>query len=395
MEKEIVNKSVYDILINKFVAKYGVEPEVVSYAPGRVEILGNHTDYNEGYVLSAAINYGTFFAIAPTGESGTESFLTAGDVMEEATFDAAAPTVSREYMWSNYVKGVLAGFNKIKPATCGFKAMFLGNIPLGSGLSSSAALEVAAGLAFSKFYGIEVSKLDLAKIGQKSEHEFAGVKCGLLDQVSSIYGFKDALVWSDFRTFDIKNVNISSDVCFLMCNTNAKHALVDGAYNERRQKCEQAAAYFASALDHPVTALRDVTWMEWLKHKDEMEPLVAKRSAHPIGEDDRVLSAVELLRNNDLEGFGKLMFESHASSVNYFENSCPELDVLVDGAKGIPGVLGARLSGGGFGGSVVVMVKIEDADAAAVALHNIYANKFSQRCDIRTIKCSEGAHIVK
>ena len=126
-----------------------------------------------------------------------------------------------------------------------------------------------------------------------------------------------------------------------------------------------------------------------------MEPLVAKRSAHPIGEDDRVLSAVELLRNNDLEGFGKLMFESHASSVNYFENSCPELDVLVDGAKGIPGVLGARLSGGGFGGSVVVMVKIEDADAAAVALHNIYANKFSQRCDIRTIKCSEGAHIVK
>lgn len=393
MSGEIVNKNVYDVLVKNYIEKFGREPETVSYAPGRVEILGNHTDYNEGYVLSAAINYGTFFAISPREDK--EAHLVAGDIMEEVVFDVNNPQASKDCMWSNYVKGVLSGFNSIKPADKGFDAMFLGNIPLGSGLSSSAALEVAAGMAFSKFFNVDVDKLTLAKIGQKSEHEYAGVKCGLLDQVSSIYGKKDCLVWSDFRTFDIKNVEMGSNICFLMCNTNAKHALVDGAYNERRQKCEQAAAFFATVLDHPVAALRDVSWAEWMKHRHDMDALAAKRAAHPIGEDERVLTAIELLRNHDVEGFGKLMFESHDSSRNYFENSCPELDVLVDAAQELPGVLGARLSGGGFGGSVVVLVNPDDAESITTSLRNVYANKFGIRCDVRVIKCSDGASIVK
>ena len=385
-------QDVYDILLKKFQEKYGRKPEVVAYAPGRVEILGNHTDYNEGYVLSAAINFGTYFAVA--SREGLESRLCAGDVMEEVSFNADQPSATKDHMWSNYVKGVLAGINAIQKPTHGFDAMFLGNIPLGSGLSSSAALEVAAGLAFSKLYGAVLSNLELARIGQKAEHDFAGVKCGLLDQFSSKKGKKGSLVWSDFRTYDVKPVTIGEDVCFLMCNTNARHALVDGAYNERRQRCEQAAAFFATRLDHKVAALRDVSWEEWLKYHGEMDPITAKRSAHPIGEDERVLSGIEMLRNNNLAGFGRLMFESHDSSRNYFENSCPELDTLVDGAQAIPGVLGARLSGGGFGGSVVVMVNKTDVEAASVALRNVYANKHGSRCDTRIITCSDGARVV-
>ncbi len=381
-------------LEKKFAETFGREPAVVSHAPGRIEVLGNHTDYNEGYVLSAAINCGTFFALAPRDDGLVR--LVAGDIMDETTFPAAAPERSDEHSWSNYVKGSLAGLNALVGAPeRGFDAMFLGNVPLGSGLSSSAALETSAILAMARARGAEISPLDVALVGQKAEHEFAGVKCGLLDQATSVFGEQDHLVMSDFRTREFKSVAFPSDVCFLMCNTHAKHALVDGAYNERRECCERAARFFATALDHPVSALRDVSWDEWLAHRAEMPELDARRSAHPIGENGRVLAGVEMLRSGDVEAFGNLMFESHDSSRNYFENSCPELDTVVDAAKAIPGVLGARLSGGGFGGSAVVLVRTRDAEAAAAAIRHAYAHKHGDRCDTRAVVCSDGARIVK
>ncbi|MBQ7666467.1 MAG: galactokinase [Kiritimatiellae bacterium] len=381
-------------LENKFSETFGYAPAIVSYAPGRIEVLGNHTDYNEGYVLSAAINCGTFFAISPRTDSAVR--LVAGDIMAEVSFPVSAPERSEDHVWSNYVKGCLAGLNAAFGAPeRGFDAMFLGNIPLGSGLSSSAALEVCATLAMAKIRGVEPAPLEVALIGQKAEHEFAGVKCGLLDQATSVFGEKDHLVMSDFRSREFKPVAFPSDVCFLMCNTHAKHALVDGAYNERRECCERAARFFAAALDHQVSALRDVSWAEWLAHRADMPELDAKRSAHPIGEDGRVLAGVEMLREGDVESFGRLMFESHDSSRNYFENSCPELDTVVDAAKAIPGVLGARLSGGGFGGSAVVLVRSRDAEAAAAAIRHAYAHKNGDRCDTRTVVCSGGARVVK
>jgi len=381
-------------LEKKFAETFGREPAVVSHAPGRIEVLGNHTDYNEGYVLSAAINCGTFFALAPRDDGLVR--LVAGDIMDETDFPAAAPERSDEHSWSNYVKGSLAGLNAlVGTPERGFDAMFLGNVPLGSGLSSSAALETSAILAMARARGAEISPLDVALVGQKAEHEFAGVKCGLLDQATSVFGERDHLVMSDFRTREFKPVEFPSDVCFLMCNTHAKHALVDGAYNERRECCERAARFFAAALDHPVSALRDVSWDEWLAHRAEMPELDARRSAHPIGENGRVLAGVEMLRSGDVEAFGNLMFESHDSSRNYFENSCPELDTVVDAAKAVPGVLGARLSGGGFGGSAVVLVRTRDAEAAAAAIRHAYAHKHGDRCDTRTVVCSDGARIVK
>ena len=275
----MLNHQLYNDLLLKFRQQYHREPAVVAYAPGRVEVLGNHTDYNEGFVLSAAINFGTFFACAP--RAGDTCRLTAGDLMQEVSFRTGALKPSREHGWSNYVKGVLSGLGARQPLTHGFDGMFLGDVPLGSGLSSSAALEMCAGLALEKLYGITVDSLSLARIGQLAEHKYAGVKCGLLDQISSLFGKTGTLVETDFRSLSVKHVPLGRDACLLMCNTHAKHALVDGEYNQRRAACEEATAYFATVLPHPVTALRDVSWQEWETRHAGLPELVARRAAHP------------------------------------------------------------------------------------------------------------------
>jgi len=389
----MVNASVYNELIKKYRAHFGRDPEVVSYAPGRIEVLGNHTDYNEGFVFSAAINFGTFFAASKSATSACR--LVAGDLMKEVAFDVAGIEASKTDTWQNYVKGTLAGLTAVKAVPCGFDGLFLGNIPLGSGLSSSAALEMCTGLALGKLYGIDVDTVSLAKIGQKAEHVYAGCKCGLLDQISSLAGEEGKLVKTDFRSVTYETVKLGKEACFLMCNTHAKHALVDGAYNERREACEQAAVHFAKVLRHPVQALRDVSVAEWAIYKRGLPEKVASRAAHPIGEDERVLLGSEYLSAGDLAGFGRLMFDSHESSRYLFENSCEELDAVVDAAKKIPGVLGARLSGGGFGGSVVVLVHPRDAETASAALASAYAAKFGKPCDVSVINPASGAHLVQ
>lgn len=376
----------------QFQKHFGEKPTVVAYAPGRVEVLGNHTDYNEGFVLSAAIDRGTFFACAPSSDAACR--LVAGDIGEECRFDLAQVTPSKTMSWANYVKGVLAGLQARGGITSGFKGMFLGDIPLGAGLSSSAALEMSAGLALSKLHGVAVPALDLAKIGQGAEHRYAGVKCGLLDQISSLFGAENALVMSDFRTLDVRTVPLGGEACFLVCNTSVKHALVESEYNERRERCEQAARFFASVLTHPVTHLRDVSWAELERHRAAMDPVVAKRATHVVGENTRVCEGRELLAKHDLAAFGALMFASHESSRTQFENSCPELDAIVSAAKTHPEVLGARLSGGGFGGSVVVLVRAGDAPRVAEQLAGAYERKFGHPCVTMIIKPSQGATLV-
>jgi galactokinase len=227
-----------------------------------------------------------------------------------------------------------------------------------------------------------------------AEHEYAGVKCGLMDQISSLFGRKGHLVMSDFRTMAVETVRLGEDVCFLMCNTNAKHSLVESAYNHRREACETAARYFAGVLNRPVHALRDVTWEDWERHRGGMDPLVARRAAHVIGENTRVLKGREMLLAGKVEMFGQLMFESHESSRNYFENSCAELDGVVDAARRIPGVLGARLSGGGFGGSVVILTRPRDVEVISKAISSAYRKDFGHQCDVRLIRASDGARVV-
>ncbi len=391
----MLNQEVYDELTAKFEKMYGEKPEVVAYAPGRIEVLGNHTDYNEGFVFSAAIDKGTFFAISPSKDESCE--LTAGDFMETAKFSIRDVKPAKEMSWQNYVTGTFNWLFDGNPSSAkhGFRAMFLGNIPLGAGLSSSAALEMCAALAFSKIYGIEKDRTALAKIGQKAEHTFAGCPCGLLDQASSMYGKAGALVKSDFRTNEFESVPMGDGVAFMMVKSNAKHALVDGAYASRRQACEEAAKYFAGVLRKGgVTHLRDVTMAEWVLYRGGLSETTAKRAVHPIGEDERVLQGAALLAKGDLKGFGALMYDSHESSRSWFENSCEELDAIVDAAKAIPEVYGARLSGGGFGGSCCLLVDPAAADRIAAQISREYKAKFGDEPVCSLIRPSDGAHLV-
>ena len=389
------NQDVYDKVLAAFAAKFGGKPEKVAYAPGRIEVLGNHTDYNEGYVFSAAIDKGTFFAVSAAADDTVT--LVALDMNETYTCKLAdVKKVETGATWANYPLGTFNWLFDGEPAKAGkgFKAVFGGNIPLGAGLSSSAALEMATVLALAALYGIEKDKTTLAKIGQKAEHTFAGCPCGLLDQASSLYGKEGSLVKSDFRYCQFENVDLGPTVAFMMVKSNAKHALVDGAYASRRQACEDAAKYFAGVLKHPVTHLRDVSCAEWILYRGGLAETTAKRAIHPIGEDERVVNGAALLEKGDLAAFGSLMFDSHESSRNWFENSCEELDTIVDAAKAIPEVLGARLSGGGFGGSCCLLVKPEAADKIAAAITAAYKTAYGDEPTCALIKPSAGAHLV-
>jgi galactokinase len=227
---------------------------------------------------------------------------------------------------------------------------------MGAGLSSSAALEVAAAYAVLKILDAVIDKKEIARLCRRAEHQFAGTNCGLLDQFSSIFGRGHGLIHSDFRTLDVSSVVLPDDIEFLVVNPHVKHSLADSPYNERRERCEQAAAQLAELLPHPVTALRDVSPEEFETNRSRIAAGAAKRAAHIIGEIDRVEQGVKLIRNGDLDAFGQLLFASHQSSIENFENSCPELDIVVEAARAA-GAPGARLSGGGFGGSAIVMVR--------------------------------------
>ncbi len=397
----MLNQSVFEQGRQKFAQHYGEEPSVCSYAPGRVEVLGNHTDYNEGYVLSIAISRGTFFyarkvpAKSPGPVEQTECRIVAGDEMREARFSLDWPEPVPDPPWANYIVGVAAklhrqGVGIEQP----FEALFYGNVPLGAGLSSSAALEICTGLALCKLYALEVDKLELARIGQAAEHEFAGVRTGLLDQISSLYGKRNSLVLADFRTLQVETVPLGGDASFLICNTGVKHSLVESAYNERRASCEEAAGFFEQKLDHPVQSLRDVSWEEWRGLSGDMADVTARRASHIIGENRRVLEARALLERGRLAEFGKLMYASHESSRHDFENSCAELDFLVDAAKSDSRVLGARLSGGGFGGSIVALLCPRDVEQVGRALAAAYEGEFGHPCDVLEVEPSDGAHEV-
>ncbi len=319
------------------------------YAPGRAEVLGNHTDYNDGLVLSIAVDRGTTIKGAPRYDGKIK--LIASDLQEEILLDLSEirPQVTKE--WGNYVLGVYDQFVKRGVPPKGFEIEISSNLPMGAGLSSSAALEVATALFLQQLYQTRFDKLELAKIGQAAEHQFVGVKCGLLDQISSLFGKKDHLIYIDCRTFEVRTIPIPSGVQFVIANSKVKHALVTGEYNERRESCEAAA----KSLE--VRALRDVTPEFLEKNRVRLSLNALKRARHVVGEIDRVQRAEKALEKSEIAAFGKLMWESHESSVQNFENSCQALDHLITASKKVKGCYGGRLSGGGFGGATVNLVE--------------------------------------
>ena len=322
---------------------------LTTYAPGRAELLGNHTDYNEGYVLALAVDRGTTM----TGSARTDRTIQIRSREFDKTETIALDELAAERVspWSRYTLGVVDQFRRNDLPIEGFEAEISGNLPLGAGLSSSASLENATVLFLAQLFGAKLEPMQMARISQKAEHDFVGVRCGLLDQIASLMSQAGNATVIDCRTMDVGHVPLDEKVSVIIANSNVKHALVGGEYNERRSDCEAAAHALGVAF------LRDATTEMLKARKSELADRIYRRALHITGENERVVEGSAALRKGDIARFGELMFASHESSIANFENSCPELDKLVSAARRTPGVYGARLSGGGFGGATINLVE--------------------------------------
>jgi len=354
-----------------------------AYAPGRVELLGNHTDYNQGLVLGAAIDRG----LTVEGSAREDGVIELNSAALQRSVRLPLDRVARldDEVWANYPLGVVAEFLEAGFRIGGFTATISGNLPPGSGLSSSAALEVATARFLMKLHGWEMPPLDLAKLCQRAENRFVGVQSGLLDQITSIFGRKNHIVSIDCRTEQISVLPCPDDIALVIADSGKKHSLVQGEYNLRREQCTAAA----HALG--VTSLRDVSVSALETFSRSLDPLLRRRAAHVIGENERVRRALECIGERDMAGFGALMNASHESSRTNFENSSPELDLLVSIARSLPGVFGARLTGGGFGGAIVALTATHITEAVSAALGEAYMAKSGSRPAITVCRPAAGA----
>lgn len=352
---------------------------VSAYAPGRIELLGNHTDYNEGVVLGAAINRG----ITAQGTKRPDHMI---EIISEQMGSVRIDTLPAEPLtktkWANYVLGVARELEALGTSPVGFSLRISSDLPVGCGLSSSAALELAAALVLLKLAGRDLPPLEIAKACQRAEHHFVGVKSGLLDQVTSLFGKANHAVFFDARTEEIRTVPLPKGLAVIVAESGRKRELADGAYNLRREETQAAA----KALG--IRALRDAR-EEQLRTLPE---LLRRRATHIVGENARVRRALELLAAADGKGFGKLLNESHRSSQVNFENSVPELDQLVEIAQRIPGVLGARLTGAGFGGATITLCEAARAQAIAAELSARYAALAGSKTQVLVCQIGDGAH---
>ncbi len=373
-------------IVNSFTQEFKHAPAAYSHAPGRLEILGNHTDYNEGYVLSCATGQATEMAISAL--PGRICKLMNPPLQGVFTIDLDDMDKPRPKDWTNYIKGVLVELRRRGIEYPAFEVLFKSTVPLSAGMSSSAALEMAFCMALRQLCGIELPLPDWARIGQSVENVYLGLKTGLLDQFSSLYGKKNSFILCDFRSVEVlRTVTMPAGWKIVVANTMVKHNLVESDYNLRRESCERAAKAIRTKFPE-VKALRDVTSAMLEECKPILDHTDYLRAKHVVGEDERVLKGVELLSAGKVEEFGALLFASHESSRDCFENSCPELDVLVELAHTIPGCVGARLSGGGFGGISIHLVRENEADEYCRRLAAAYKLKTGRT--IETIVCSVG-----
>lgn len=384
-------------LIQRFKELYGKEGEVRAYfAPGRVNLIGEHTDYNGGHVFPCALTLGTY-GIVRDREDRVLRFYSANFEklgVIETSLDNLIP--DKAAGWTNYPKGVMWAFEKRGyQLTHGMDILIYGNIPNGSGLSSSASLEVLTGLILKDTFGFEqVSMIDVALIGQDSENNFNGCNCGIMDQFASAMGKKDHAIFLDTNTLNYEYAPVVlEDAKIVITNSKVKHSLVNSAYNDRRNECETALKELQSVVN--IKTLGDLTEEEYEAHKDAIkDPVRQKRAKHAVYENQRTIRAVEALKNNDVELFGKLMNASHKSLRYDYEVSCEEIDILVDLAQAMPGVIGSRITGGGFGGCTVSIVKNDTVDAFIREIGKTYQEKVGHEAEFYVVEIGDGAKII-
>jgi galactokinase len=341
-------------LVGSFQELYGREPRLFA-APGRVNLIGEHTDYNDGFVLPVAIDRSTVVAAAARDDRELHVRSLAESSSRELDLDAVAHKHPGD--WINYVEGTARVLESYGNTLRGADMLIASDVPVGAGLSSSAALEIASGLALLALAGIAIDRIALARAGQKAEHLYVGTKVGIMDQLASTMGRRGEALLIDCRSLEITPVPVdTSSVALVVCNTNVEHSLASSEYNRRREECEEGVKILRTALPE-ITALRDVSSAELANLEAMLPEPVRRRCRHVVTENERTLEAVEALRAGSFEQMGALMAASHRSLRDDYEVSCRELDAMVEIAGGIDGVIGARMTGGGFGGCTINLVE--------------------------------------
>jgi galactokinase len=367
---------------------YGREPRVFR-APGRVNFIGEHTDYNEGFVLPFAIDRETLMAGA--SRSDTKINIRALDVNDSITLDLREAGVKRRGNWVDYVEGTVRCLQKRFDLRNGADIIFTSTVPIGAGLSSSAALEVSMGYAILSVNGLEVDGRELAFAAQDAEHEFVGARTGIMDQFTSVFGRHEHALLLDCRSVEAAPIPLKSEgAALIVCDTRVKHRLASSEYNTRRAECEEGVELLSRDLSG-IRSLRDVTLEDFQTYEKDLPENISRRCRHVITEDIRTQAAAEALVNADLSAAGELMFQSHASLRDDYEVSCPELDTLVETARKIPGVYGARMTGGGFGGCTVNLIEDTALEGFKDNIRREYAAKFGFAPDIYVVRPSDGA----
>ncbi len=374
-------------LRSEFSARFSGAPSLFR-APGRVNLIGEHTDYNDGFVMPAAIRFATCVAAAP---NDTAEFRCASLQQDKpAGFSLNDPSPKPRHDWTDYIRGVQLQLAQAGVLTPAADLLIDSTVPMGAGLSSSAALEVSTALALLHLAGANLDREAIARLCQRAENEFVGSRSGIMDQFASLFGRRDHAVLLDCRSLETRYIPVPAGVKLVICNTMVKHSLASGEYNARRAECEACVQYF-SQFRSGVTALRDVTEKDFQQHQAGLPEVLRRRCRHVITENARVLQAARALDSGDLAEFGRLMYESHASLRDDYEVSCRELDVMVELTRHIPGTFGARMTGGGFGGCIVALVEEQKTEDFERQISIGYSQATQINPEIYITEASEGA----
>lgn len=342
-----------ELLQQQFRERFHAEPRIFR-APGRINLIGEHTDYNDGFVLPLAIDLATYAAVSTREDRQIR--VDSLNLADSFTFDLDDPHPAPQKSWTDYVQGVAVVAEQAGLRLCGANLLIESDVPPGAGLSSSAALEVSVAQALFACAELSLARMQVARLCQQAESEFVGMRCGIMDQFISCFGKNDHALLLDCRTLAYQALPLPANVRLVIANTMIRHELADGAYNERRADCEEGARRLG------VSSLRDLTTAQFAARKDSLSDRLMRRCRHVITENERVQAAAEALQNGDLTTLGKLLDASHQSLRDDYEVSCAELDLMVELAHRQPGVYGARMTGGGFGGSVIALVAPDATD---------------------------------
>lgn len=385
-----LNDTMIEKIITTFKETFSKEPLVI-YSPGRINLIGEHTDYNEGFVMPAAIDKKMIVAIA--ANQSRQGRIYSMDFNEEFAFDLDSFGPYKGH-WATYIMGVTAQLQQAGYAVQGFDMVFGGDIPVGAGLSSSAALEAAVGFAMSTLFGFHIPNRSLIHYAQKAEHVFAGVQCGIMDQFASVMGKKGHVIRLDCRSLEFQHYPLHlPNHSVLLIDTCVKHSLADSAYNKRREEC-QSGVMAAQKINPEIKSLRDMDLELLSVIQSNISQTVFDRCKYIIEENNRVIAASKLLDNNDLKGFGEKMYQSHEGLNKLYEVSCPELDFLVDYTKDLDFVLGSRMMGGGFGGCTINIVEKTKVKDLQESIQPAFESKFGVTPKFYEVSLEDGTGLI-